>query len=54
MTDNADYGCPNCSSTDLVVIYTHVVAAELKECRACLRLLKVEHAQDGSTRLVPV
>jgi hypothetical protein len=38
-----DLRCPNCAATNLVVIYTRVVAAELMECRACLRLYRVEH-----------
>ena len=54
MNDDADYPCPDCGSTDLVTIYTRAVADELLECRACMRLYRVEHASDGTKRLVPV
>ena len=54
MTDNADYRCPDCYSTDLVAIYTRTIAEELRGCRACMRLYRVEHASDGTKRLVPV
>jgi hypothetical protein len=51
---NGDLRCPNCGATDLVVIDTRVIADELIECRTCLRLHRVEHASDGTTRLVAV
>jgi hypothetical protein len=54
MTDTDEYRCPNCDSTDLIVIDTRAVADELVECRACLRLHRVEHVSDGGTRLVIV
>jgi uncharacterized protein (DUF983 family) len=53
-TSDDDLRCPNCGSTNLVTIYTRIVADELMECRACLRLYRVEHASDGTARLVPV
>jgi len=54
MTGTDEHRCPNCGSTNLVTIYTRIVADELMECRACLRLYRVEHASDGTARLVPV
>jgi len=54
MTESDDYHCPNCDSMDLIVIDTRAIADELVECRACLRLHRVEHASNGAIRLVPV
>jgi hypothetical protein len=54
MTDDSDYRCPDCGSTNLVTIHTATITDELIECRACMRLYRVEHASDGTTRLVPV
>jgi hypothetical protein len=51
--DDGDYRCPKCGS-DLITIYTDTIADELLECRACLRLYRVEYVSDGTTRLVAV
>jgi hypothetical protein len=48
------YHCLKCESTDLVAIHTDAIADELVECRSCRRLHRVEHASDGTKRLVPV
>jgi hypothetical protein len=54
MTDDSDYRCPDCGSTNLVTIHTATITDELIECRACIRLYRVEQHLDGSVRLVPL
>ena len=46
--------CPNCDSTDLVVIDTKAIADELIECRGCMKLYRVEYEAGGAARLVAV
>ena len=54
MRDSNEYHCPNCDSTDFVIIDTKAIADELLECRGCKTIYQMEHQSDGSTRLVPV
>jgi len=54
MTYTDEHRCPNCDSTDLIMIDTRAMADELIERRACRTLHRVEHASVGTTRLVTV
>ena len=55
MIDIEDLRCPNCDSTDLVVVNTKAIADELLECRSCMKLYQIAYEPDGVTqRLVPV
>ena len=52
MTNIDEQRCPNCDSTDLVVIVTNAIADELVECRSCIKLYRLEYETSGTTRLV--
>jgi hypothetical protein len=54
MPDTAEQRCPNCESTDLVVIHTKAITDELLECRSCMKLYRLEYEATGATRLVAV
>lgn len=55
MTDTNEHRCPNCNSTDLVVINTKLIVEELLECRSCMKLYQLGYEPDGVTeRLVPI
>jgi hypothetical protein len=54
MLDTDEHRCPNCNSTDLVVINTKAIADELLECRGCMKLYRLEYEATGTTRLVQV
>jgi hypothetical protein len=52
MFDSDEYRCPNCDSTNLVMIDTKAIADELLECRGCMSLYRMDYQSDGTTRLV--
>ena len=52
MPNSDEDRCPNCDSTDLVLIKTKAIADELLECRSCMKLYRTECQSDGTTRLV--
>jgi len=54
MTESDEFRCPTCGTTDLIVIDTRAIADEILECRACMRLYRVEHASDGTMWLIRV
>lgn len=54
MTESGEQHCPNCDSTDLIIIDTNVITDQLLECRGCMKLYRLEHENTGATRLVQV
>ena len=54
MIGSDDLRCPDCGTTDLIVIHTAAIDDELLECRGCMKLYQLGYEADGTTaKLVP-